>query len=206
MRSGRYRVWSLTWDDVQEQFRFPVPRFEPELMSPGAKFGALVANSTRESGNWKSLSGLSSFGILMFLLGAGEVVLDQLCAGIRDQSARKRPGHSRPAALRLQRSIPMGARYLTLKAAWRRQLCRSATLGPNVPAAVRRYAHHGITEWKRAWREFLRLGNLLQFLVRLEFVSSLGLVDQLYSRSMTGARDTRTQKAVPDRPPLSWNW
>jgi DEAD/DEAH box helicase domain-containing protein len=36
MRSGRYRVWSLTWDDVQEQFRHPVSRFAAELLSPGA--------------------------------------------------------------------------------------------------------------------------------------------------------------------------
>jgi DEAD/DEAH box helicase domain-containing protein len=43
MRSGRYRVWSLTWDDVQEQFRHPVPRFEPELLSPGAKFAPLLS-------------------------------------------------------------------------------------------------------------------------------------------------------------------
>ena len=42
------------------------------------------------------------------------------------------------------------------------------------------YAHHGITEWKRAWREFLRLGNLLQFLLRFDFVSSIGLADEMY--------------------------
>src|ERR1019366_6188593 len=71
MRSGRYRVWSLTWDDVQEQFRFPVPRFDAELMSPGAKFGPLVGKlDPANAGTWKSLGGLSSFGALMLLLGA----------------------------------------------------------------------------------------------------------------------------------------
>jgi hypothetical protein len=50
-------------------------------------------------------------------------------------------------------------------------------------------AHHGPSEWKLAWREFLRLGNLLQFLPRFEFVSSLGLSSELYrpiSDSPTG--------------------
>jgi DEAD/DEAH box helicase domain-containing protein len=72
MRSGRYRVWSLTWDDVQDQFKNPVPRFEPALLRSGAKFNALLENiDPGESANWKSLNGLSSFGILTFLLGAG---------------------------------------------------------------------------------------------------------------------------------------
>ncbi len=71
MRSGRYRVWSLTWDDVQEQFRFPVPRFDAELVSPGAKFGPLVGNlDPTGAGIWKSVGSLSSFGALMLLLGA----------------------------------------------------------------------------------------------------------------------------------------
>jgi DEAD/DEAH box helicase domain-containing protein len=42
------------------------------------------------------------------------------------------------------------------------------------------YALHGLSEWKRAWREFLRLGNLLQFLPSFEFVSSLGQNSDLY--------------------------
>jgi DEAD/DEAH box helicase domain-containing protein len=43
------------------------------------------------------------------------------------------------------------------------------------------YAHHGPVEWKRAWREFLRLGNLLQFLDHFDFVSSLGLNGEVYA-------------------------
>ena len=63
MRSGRYRVWSLTWDDVQEQFKNPVPRFEAELLSPGSKFGALLAKLDPEmSANWKSLAACRPLG------------------------------------------------------------------------------------------------------------------------------------------------
>jgi hypothetical protein len=42
------------------------------------------------------------------------------------------------------------------------------------------FAHHGSAEWKKTWREFLRIGNLLQFLEGFEFVSSLGLADDAY--------------------------
>jgi hypothetical protein len=44
------------------------------------------------------------------------------------------------------------------------------------------YAHRDPVAWKRAWREFLRLGNLLQFLGQFEFVTSLGLADAMYER------------------------
>jgi DEAD/DEAH box helicase domain-containing protein len=60
------------------------------------------------------------------------------------------------------------------------------------------HAHHGIVEWKRAWREFLRLGNLLQFLDNFEFVSSLGLASELYAPIFEPATDAQ-KGVVPDR-------
>jgi len=36
-------------------------------------------------------------------------------------------------------------------------------------------------QWRKAWRGFLRLGNLFQFFDHFEFVTSLGLIDDLYS-------------------------
>src|SRR5207249_8690051 len=72
MHSGRYRVWSLTWDDVQEQFRNQVPRFEAELLSPGAKLRPLLNSiDPVNAANWQGFTGLSSFGVLLVLLGAG---------------------------------------------------------------------------------------------------------------------------------------
>jgi DEAD/DEAH box helicase domain-containing protein len=41
-------------------------------------------------------------------------------------------------------------------------------------------AEKDLIAWKRAWREFLRLMNLLQFARPLEFVSALGLRDHAY--------------------------
>ena len=193
MRSGRYRVWSLTWDDVQDQFKNPVPRFEPALLRSGAKFNALLENiDPGESANWKSLNGLSSFGILTFLLGAGRIqswpryahaFLVSLLENDPDTPGRLRFNYQRfhsdgsplleagggieTAALQVRNFADLEARL---------QLFDDC-------------AHHGPSEWKLAWREFLRLGNLLQFLPRFEFVSSLGLSSELYrpiSDSPTG--------------------
>ena len=84
------------------------------------------------------------------------------------------PGRLR---LRLQRSYSDGSPCSAPKAAWRRPLC-----GRNFALCVRLTCSTTTRttdiEWKRAWREFLRLGNLLQFIVRLDFVSSLGLADE----------------------------
>jgi hypothetical protein len=65
------------------------------------------------------------------------------------------------------------------------------------------YAHHGIADWKKAWREFLRLGNLLQFIIRFDFVSSLGLADDIYHSIFDWERSAKgtasTDGAVPNR-------
>jgi DEAD/DEAH box helicase domain-containing protein len=203
MRSGRYRVWSLTWDDVQEQFRFPVPRFEAELMSPGAKFGPLVGKlDPANAGTWKSLGGLSSFGALMLLLGAAKcsswTSYAQAFVISLLESDPDNPGRLR---LRLQRSHSDGSPLLHAEGGME----ATALQERNFEALCLRlhlfddYAHHGIIEWKKAWREFLRLGNLLQFIVRLDFVSSLGLVDQLYEPIYDWGNATRGAGPVPDR-------
>jgi DEAD/DEAH box helicase domain-containing protein len=60
------------------------------------------------------------------------------------------------------------------------------------------YAHHGPIEWKRAWREFLRLGNLLQFLDRFEFVTAIGLAAEMYG-SLLEQAGKRGELTIPDR-------
>jgi DEAD/DEAH box helicase domain-containing protein len=202
MRSGRFRVWSLTWDDVQEQFKTPVPRFEAELLSPGAKLGALLAKLDPENtGTWKSLGGLSSFGILMLLLGAGR--------------SRSWPTYAQSFVVSLLENDPDTPGRLRLQ--WQRTHSDGSPLlqaegGMDSAALQARdfanlnvrlclfddYAHHGLVEWKRAWREFLRLGNLLQFLDHFDFVSSLGLNDEVYAPIFEPARRPR-EGAVPDQ-------
>ena len=183
-RSGLYRVWSLTWDDVQEQFRHPVPRYEVKLLSPGAKFGPLLNKlDPANAGNWKRLGGLSSFGALMLLLGPARV--------------RSWASYSQAFVISLLENDPETPGRLRLR--WQRSHIDGSPLfraeGSMEEAALQErdfdalclrlhlfddYAHRGPIERKKAWRVFLRLGNLLQFIGHLDFVSSLGLSDELY--------------------------
>jgi DEAD/DEAH box helicase domain-containing protein len=189
MRSGRYRVWSLTWVDVQEQFKNPVPQFGPALLPPGVKFNAVLSNvDPGESGNWKRLSGLSSFGILTLLLGAGrrkcwpryaQAYVVSLLENDPDMPSRLR--------FNCQRLHSDGSLLLQVGGGIETTALQSRNFeSRNFDDLEVRlqlfddFAHHAPSEWKQAWREFLRLGNLLQFLPRFEFVSSLGLSSELY--------------------------
>ena len=202
MRSGRYRVWSLTWDDVQEQFKNPVPRFEAQLLSPGAKFGVLLGKlDSANAGNWKSLGGLSSFGILMLLLGAGRCRTWASYAQSFVVSLLENDPDT-PGRLRLQwqRSHQDGSALLQAEGGMDSAALQGRDFA-NLNVRLRLfddYAHHGPVEWKRAWREFLRMGNLLQFLDHIEFVSSLGLDGELYAPIFEPALEPR-EGAVPDQ-------
>jgi DEAD/DEAH box helicase domain-containing protein len=184
MRSGRYRVWSLTWDDVQDYFRNPVPRFDPALLRPGIKFNALLENiDPGESAIWKSLDGLSSFGLLTLSLGAGR---NKSWARYAQSFAVSllEPDPDTPGRLRFnyQRSHSGGSPLLEAVGGIETAALRVRSF-TDLEARLQLfddYAHHGPSEWKSAWREFLRLGNLLQFLPHFEFVSSLGLSSELY--------------------------
>lgn len=202
MRSGRYRVWSLTWDDVQDQFKTPVPRFEAELLSPGAKFGQLLGKlDPAGAGNWKSTGALSSFGILMLLIGSGRerswtTYAQTFVLSLLDNDP------DTPGRLRLKwlRSHSDGCPLLHAEAAMDSAALQARDFS-SLNVCLRLfddYAHHGPPEWKRAWREFLRLGNLLQFHDRFEFVSSLGLDSDAYGPIFEQPA-RRGGGAVPDR-------
>ena len=201
MRSGRYRVWSLTWDDVQEQFRHPVPRFEPELLSPGAKFAPLLSKlDPANAGNWKSLGGLSSFGALMLLLGpargrswasyAQAFVISLL------ENDSDTPGRLR---LNWERTYSDGSPLVRAEGGMNAADLQARDFA-NLVVRLHLfddYAHRGPGEWKRAWREFLRLGNLFQFLPQFDFVSSLGIGGEMYEPIIEAAE--RDQGVVTDR-------
>jgi DEAD/DEAH box helicase domain-containing protein len=184
MRSGRYRLWSLTWDDVQNQFKNPVPRFEPALLRSGVKFNALLESiDPGESVNWKSLNELSSFGILTFLLGAGRsrswARYAQAFVVSLLESDTLTPGRLK---FNCQRSHADGSPLLEAGGGIETAALQVRNFA-EMEARLKLFddcAHHGPSEWKLAWREFLRLGNLLQFLPRFEFTSSLGLSSELY--------------------------
>jgi DEAD/DEAH box helicase domain-containing protein len=202
MRSGRYRVWSLTWDDVQEQFRLPIPKFDVRLLPPGAKFGQLL-NSLDSAGGgyWNNLSELSSFGALMLLLGSAR--------------GRSWASYSRAFAISFLENDPDTPDCLRIQ--WQRSHSDGSPLfraeGSMKAASLQErdfdalfvrlqlfddYAHRGPIEWKRAWRESLRLGNLLQFIEHFEFVTSLGSTEELY-RPILDQGSGRGDSPVPDR-------
>jgi DEAD/DEAH box helicase domain-containing protein len=202
MRSGRYRVWSLAWDDVQEQFKIPVPRFQPEFLSPGARFAALIGKlDPANAGIWKSVGGLSSFGILMHLLGAGRrISWANYAHSFMVSLLESDPNVSGRLQLHFHRSHSDGSPLLQAEGGMEATALQGRDFAKlNVRLRLfDDYAHHGLAEWKRSWREFLRLGNLLQFLDHFEFVSSLGLVGELYGPIFEPA--PKAQKVVvPDR-------
>jgi DEAD/DEAH box helicase domain-containing protein len=184
IRSGRFRVWSLTWDDVQEQFKQPVPKFEAQYLSPGPKFAPVLAKlDPVNATEWRGLSTLSSFGALLLLLGSERGKTWRAYAQAFAASLLENDSET-PGRLRVQweRKHQDGSPLLRMDG----QMESAALVARDFSCLKVRiqlfddYAHHGITEWKRAWREFLRIGNLLQFLPRFELVTSLGYVQDMY--------------------------
>jgi DEAD/DEAH box helicase domain-containing protein len=202
IRSGRFRVWSLTWDDVQEQFEYPVPRFQPEFLSPGPKLAALLNSvDPTNSGNWQGLADLSSFGAFLLLIGAGRSWTWARYTQSYVLSLLKNDP-STPGNLRLlwERKHADGSPLLQVEAGIEAAALQSRDLAKLVVRMQLSddYAHRGLVEWKRAWREFLRLGNLLQFVDRFDFVTSLGLADEMYSPLIEPAPEPQ-REALTDR-------
>ncbi len=202
MRSGRYRVWSLNWDDVEEQLQYPIPGFEPEFLSPGIRFGPLINSlDPANADKWQKIASMSSFDSLLLLLGAGRrwpwIRFAQAYAISLLETDPSSPGH-----LQLHRmsnhsdgspllSAEGGMDGTALQRRDLADLCLRLALYDD-------YAQHGPIEWKRAWREFLRLGNLLQFLERFEFVTTIGVAAEMYG-SLLERVERPGVVAVPDR-------
>ena len=184
IHSGRYRVWSLTWDDVQEQFRYPVPKFDAENLCAGPKYGPLVTKLDPANASvWRSLGGLSSFSALMMFLGSARgrpwASQAQAFAVSLMESDPDTPGRLK---LRRERNHSDGSPLISAAGCMDIAALQAEDFS-NLTLRIQLfddYAHHGLAEWKKAWREFLRLGNLLQFLQGFGFVSSLGLYDDAY--------------------------
>ncbi|MGD0128851.1 MAG: DEAD/DEAH box helicase [Terriglobia bacterium] len=202
MRSGRYRVWSLNWDDVQEQLQNPVPAFQPEFLRPGAMFGGLINSlDLANAPNWQRVPGKSSFESLLLLLGDGwqwgwKRFAQAFAISLLERDA------SRPDRLRLkwQRNHSDGSPLLCAGGGVEAAALQTRDFS-NLSVRLNLfddYAQHGPVEWKRAWREFLRLGNLLQFLDGFEFVTAIGLVTDLYG-SLLEPAETRGEAAQPNR-------
>lgn len=65
-RSGRYRVWSLTWDDVMERFDPETPKLVPLGAERGPLVRAFAATVAKdEADDWVALLGTSTFEMLL---------------------------------------------------------------------------------------------------------------------------------------------
>jgi DEAD/DEAH box helicase domain-containing protein len=183
-RSGRYRVWSLTWSDVQERLGKPV---EPQsCVFAGQRLG----NAT-------------SFDLLMSLLthrrkeGMGtfarDIAMEGLVANRRDGANSEQLARALSAAGPLTWPDASGGTD-----GWYCGVVKSEYIGAfvSVPLAdvadksFRRLrawvrlmddrAAGGGVEWKRHWREFLRINNVVQFLPDVAWMTSSGLEEGIY--------------------------
>ena len=184
IRSGRYRVWSLTWADVMEQSTTPPPRYAVGTIAAGPHFGALLGKlAGPAAGRFRNVGNSTSFGLLLNYL-AGGVPVDWERAAQAYAGSLLEPDGKTPDQLRVQRAVLHldGAPLLRAEGS----LAIDAIRNGDYWAMTLRFeladadAHHGKPEWRKTWREFLWLFNLLQFLRRAEFVSTLGLAEDIY--------------------------
>ena len=184
MRSGRYRVWSLTWDDVVERFENRTAPYKAEALTPGPKHGSLLrAMDGENSAFWRELTKASSFGALLGLLGKGRNLnwarqAEAFAVSLLEQNPSAQ-GHLR---ISKQQKHADGSPLLEAEGEVEAESVKERDFG-RLRLRVQLHddhAHKDEATWKRTWREFLRLGNLLQFLPGLEYVCSSGVAEGAY--------------------------
>jgi DEAD/DEAH box helicase domain-containing protein len=192
VRSGRYRVWSLTWSDVHER-----------LGRTGEPHDNLLATAR--------LGMASSFDLLLTLLttrregGFGElarhIAMEALVAHRREgvqPEALASALVSPDLANWPEAGVALGSGSAAQPAAWYCGVLSTDYISgfiavPHadlVDKSLRRLrvwlrlmddrAAGGGSQWKSAWREFLRVINVVQFLPEVAFMTSTGLQEGLY--------------------------
>lgn len=71
IRSGSYRVWSLTWHDVMEHLKEPGQLFQRQWLVPGPKQLELL-EAPGVAGRWRDVAQMPSFALLLLLLEKGK--------------------------------------------------------------------------------------------------------------------------------------
>jgi DEAD/DEAH box helicase domain-containing protein len=227
-RSGRYRVWSLTWSDVHERLDKPQEPVTPLGGPPGQMLATVLGQvDAPNAAAWVRMHGGSSFDLLLHMLGAGRqaswnrfahATLLQTLQGDRRQgpppdairSALQQPvlaeGWSASPA------VPVGGGAAAQPAAWMYRLIDRREIIGIVGAAIsdiQAWRLDGIDAvlrlmddraadlagWKPAWREFLRMTNILQFTAGAVWVTTLGLRDGIYGSLL--------EEAAPAAPPIA---
>jgi DEAD/DEAH box helicase domain-containing protein len=213
-RSGRYRVWSVTWSDVYDRLDKPQPQVIPLGGAPGSVFPALVAQiDPANAAAWQRLYSGSSFDMLLYLLTAGRqaawekfaqaTLLHLMQGDIRQGGSPETiraalqdgnlPANWTAAPVVATTggagAQPAGWLYRTLerpdlKALACLSLTDAQTLQLGGIGATLRLMDDQATgigaSWKAGWREFLRMSNLLQFVPKTVWITSLGLAEGIY--------------------------
>jgi DEAD/DEAH box helicase domain-containing protein len=194
-RSGRYLVWSLTWNDVQERLDKPAEAIKPLT---GAAAAALTAVLQKLEGEnrwaWLRLYGGSSFDWFVHLLGAGRAAnwdAFALASWMNLLSGGAQPCSDPEELTRrlLEAALSDNWSNAAAGAGWQ---CRAIALdevgafvaakGTELQVTVRLLDERAsaLPGWRAAWREYLRASNLLQFLPGAIWVTTQGLTEGSY--------------------------
>ncbi len=225
-RSGRFHVWSLTWDDVESQFRDQPDNADPPVAGHAGRLDrALGVKDPTNRIAWSRVYERASFDWLLFCLDGGRslnwerhallwlaAMLDGPdCAGPALEAVRNALLDAANAAWSESANIPAGA-------GWKRGIFRIGA--PLLAAGLVRADGEGLRRmeglsatfrlfdesaasdraaWKRGWRAWLRLFNILQFAGLVDFVATNGLREGLYGgllevEAPRGARDRAAGK------------
>lgn len=205
-RSGRFHVWSLTWDDVESQFREQSDNMDPPLAGHAGRLDRVLGvMDTANRTAWLRAYERASFEWLMFRLDGGRslnwerharlwlaAMLDGPdCDASALDTARNALLDATSAAWTESAKIPAGA-------GWKRGTLRVGA--PLLAAGLVRADGEGLRRmeglsgtfrlfdesaacdraaWKRTWRVWLRLFNIMQFAGLVEFVATAGLREGL---------------------------
>lgn len=210
VRSGRFRVFSLTWDDVMERFETGVAKLTPPGTVNSGTFDRLADRDPAHGEQWKALHTLSTFDLLLSLLdrtverdwegfaqtwaasflepgraaskAGAEAIRDSLLDPTKEGPEEKGTGGGEWQTGRIEKLL-LGAHPAVFGVVFARSesLAKGSLAG--LAVTLRIYEGHAgasIDEWKAAWREFLWMVNVIQFLRLAEFVSTEGLSSGRY--------------------------
>jgi DEAD/DEAH box helicase domain-containing protein len=201
-RSGKFHVWSLTWDDVDAVAKGTQ---EPAFAEGGSALHLLKKLDPAGASEWDKMYARTAFDWFLFRLAGGKAMNWQLHARVwlatrlnarnwEEEAARNkedsllRPGDSFVMPDKAANGEPTPFRCVAVRESAIGYVVRGDTRelpnGLNGLAASFRLFDEAASEdrlkWKQDWRRFLQWFNLLQFAGPVNFVTSSGLSDGLY--------------------------
>jgi DEAD/DEAH box helicase domain-containing protein len=218
-RSGRFHVWSLTWDEVDQVFN---DSKEPAPFAPGKGLELLRKLAPMVAAGFDKIHGRTAFDWFLYRLGKGRTLDWSLHARAwlvaqmdsvnwtETRIEQLREELLNPHVISFAPQLPNSAVQTPFRAAIFRdgsivgltslnqeQLDRRNLTG--VCGTFRLFdeaATGDKPKWKADWRSFLQRFNVLQFAGPLSFVSSSGLREGVYGSMLmpeaAGAEDGRS--------------